>query len=63
MSADTAKARVAASVHEDRVMKPLDELSGLAKSIMQRVEADFPGIFEQRRNRRIGDRVEVRSGK
>lgn len=62
MSADTAKARVSAAVHEDRVMQPLDELSGLAKSIVQRVEADFPGIFEQRRNRRIGDGVEPGHG-
>jgi hypothetical protein len=55
-AADTAKARVAAAVHQDRVMQPLDELSGLARSILRRVEEDFPGIFETRRDRRAGDR-------
>ncbi len=56
MTSPTAKTRVAAAVHEDRVMQRLDDLSGLAKSIMQRVEANFPTIFDQRRDRRAEDK-------
>jgi len=56
MTSPTAKTRVRAAVHEDRVMQQLDDLSGLAKSIIDRVEADFPGIFDQRRDRRAEDK-------
>lgn len=56
-TATTARARAAAVIHHDRVMQPLDELACTANALVQRVQADFPNLFDARRNRRAGDRT------
>lgn len=56
-TAATARARAAAVVHHDRVMQPLDDLARNAVAMVQRVQADFPNLFDVRRNRRAGDRT------
>lgn len=55
-TAEIAKRRLRAIIHEDRVLRPLIDLSGLARSILRRVAADFPGVFDTRRDRRAGDK-------
>lgn len=55
-SAEIARRRLRAIIHEDRVMRPLVDLSGLARGILRRVAADFPEIFDARRDRRAGDK-------
>lgn len=54
-TASTARVRVAAAIHADRVMQPLDELLHAAREALRRARADFPALFDPRRNRRAGD--------
>ena len=56
-TATTARARAAAVAHHDRVMQPLDDLARTADAVVQRVQADFPTLFDARRNRRASDRT------
>lgn len=56
-TASTARVRAAAVVHHDRVMQPLDDLATTARALLQRVQADFPTLFDARRNRRASDRT------
>lgn len=54
-TASTARVRLAAAIHTDRVMQPLDDLLHAARETLHRARADFPAIFDPRRNRRAGD--------
>lgn len=54
-TAGIARTRLAAAIHADRVMQPLDDLLQAARETLHRARADFPAIFDTRRNRRAGD--------
>ena len=54
-TAGTARTRLGAAIHADRVMQPLDDLLQATREALHNARADFPAIFDPRRNRRAGD--------
>jgi hypothetical protein len=55
MSASTARTRLTAATHEDRIMTMLDGITGYAKEVLLKAKKETPQAFEERRDRRAED--------